>query len=259
MTDFPDFQRACVDHPPATFLVLGSGLGVIAERLRPLARVRFADIPGLPASTIVGHRGQWTLGLWESQCVLMSEGRLHYYEGHPWEVVVRPIQVAASLGVRRVLLTNAAGGIRDDLDPGSLMPIRDHLQWNQPHPWRVTPTSSPYSEELLEVIRQVGGAKLPGIYAAVTGPSYETPAEIRALRSVGADAVGMSTSREAMAARAAGLQVAAISMVTNRAAGLSAGKLDHQEVLAEGKASAARLGNLLEGILQRAGDSKNSR
>ncbi len=247
MIAFAEFERQCRTVRAEVFLVLGSGLGELIERVQPIARIGFADLPGLPPASVAGHRGQWTLGRWVGRAVLVSEGRLHYYEGHDWDVVTRPIRLAAQVGVRVALLTNAAGGIRDDLDPGSLMPIRDHLQWNRPYPWREPVRPSPYSPRLLRYWE----AKPAGVYAAVTGPSYETPAEIRALRSVGADAVGMSTSREVEAGVGAGLECAAISMITNRAAGLSSAKLDHHEVLAVGKAAANRLADLLERVLQR--------
>jgi purine-nucleoside phosphorylase len=176
-------------------------------------------------------------------------------------VVVRPILLAAELGAKFALLTNAAGGIRDDLAPGALMAIRDHLEWTRPTWWRHpgpgglgAPRPSPYSVALLEVLAQAAqevGLALPrGTYAALTGPCYETPAEIRALRAWGADAVGMSTAREVQAGANAGLACAAISCITNRAAGLSAAPLNHEEVLANAATVADRLGELLERALR---------
>lgn len=251
MIDFAAFVHACKRHVPGVFLVLGSGLGEISDRVEPIAQIAFSHIPKLPLSSISGHRGRWTLGRWGGRVVLVSEGRIHYYEGHDWPTVTRPIRLAAELGVRFAILTNAAGGIRDDLEPGSLMPIRDHLQWNQPTPWRGSVEPSPYAPDLLEIIERIGGCQPAGVYGAVCGPSYETPAEIRALRSMGADAVGMSTSREAIAGNESGLKCCALSMITNRAAGLSTSRLDHQEVLMEGRAAAGRLGDLLEQIVRR--------
>jgi purine-nucleoside phosphorylase len=254
---FEAFAARCRESPPLAFIVLGSGLGLVADRVEPLATIDFAAIPQLAASAVSGHRGRWTLGKWAGVPVVVSEGRLHYYEGHPWEVVVRPVQQAAELGARYALFTNAAGGIRDDLGPGSLLPIRDHLEWNRPYPWREAPRTPPYSPRLVGQVVEAAaalGLKLrPGVYAAVSGPSYETPAEIRALRSAGADAVGMSTSREAAAAVWAGLECAAVSLVTNRAAGLSGERLSHEEVLAAGRVSARKLAALLEGVLRRLG------
>ncbi|MFO0843057.1 MAG: purine-nucleoside phosphorylase [Gemmataceae bacterium] len=251
MSDYAAFERRCRDERVEAFVVLGSGLGALAERTEPMAALPFGATPGLPTSTVLGHKGRWTLGRWAGRVVLVSEGRLHYYEGHPWEMVQRPVRIAASLGARVALFTNAAGGIRDDLEPGTLMPIADHLVWNRPYPWRNPRPPSPYSDRLLRLMADAGHSTKPGTYAAVTGPSYETPAEIRALRWAGADAVGMSTCPEVEAAVAAGLECAAVSMITNRAAGLSAKKLSHEEVLATGRASASRLAALLEGLLAR--------
>lgn len=246
---FSAFAQSCRDHRPEVFVVLGSGLGAIVDRIGRFATIPFSAIPGVPESSVVGHRGQWTLGRLGGRVVLVSEGRLHYYEGHSWEMVCLPIRIAAALGVQFALLTNAAGGIRDDLRPGSLLPIRDHLEWNRPNPWREPARPSPYSARLAELMCRKDPDLRPGVYGVVTGPSYETPAEIRALRSGGADAVGMSTSREILAGVAAGLECGAISLITNRAAGLSSTAPDHREVLAAGKASASRLADLLEGVI----------
>jgi purine-nucleoside phosphorylase len=203
---------------------------------------------------VLGHKGRLTVGHWAGKAVLVAEGRLHYYEGHDWDTVTRPIRLAASLGVRQAILTNAAGGMRAHLVPGSLMPIQDHLEWNRPYPWREPPRPSPYAAHLLEHIvssgKAIGLDLTPGIYAAVTGPSYETPAEIRALQSVGAWAVGMSTSREVLAGAEAGLECAAVSLITNRAAGLSAEPLAHSEVLEMGRRAGLRLGELLEVVVR---------
>ncbi len=254
-TYFSEFREKCSMSPPEVFLVLGSGMGPLVRRVSAKASLSFADIPSLPSSSVAGHRGCLTLGEWGGRRVLVSEGRLHYYEGHSWSVVVRPIQLAAELGARIALLTNAAGGIRADLGPGKLMPIRDHLEWNHPNPWRAPARPSPYSPRLIEAFCEAGKTVemdlSPGIYAAVTGPSYETAAEIRALREVGADAVGMSTSREVQAGVATGMECAAISLITNRAAGLSAAPLDHAEVLATAQATAEQLADLLEEVLRR--------
>jgi purine-nucleoside phosphorylase len=251
---FELFRARCAEEPPEVLVVLGSGMGPLIARIRTRGSVPFAEVPGLPSSSVRGHVGRLTLGEWATRRVLICEGRLHYYEGHSWEVVVRPIRLAAELGVREAVLTNAVGGIRDDLGPGALMPIRDQIEWNEPSPWRRARPASPYSSRMLERICRAGeacGMKLsPGVYAAVSGPNYETPAEVRALRSVGADAVGMSTSRESLAGSTAGLVCGAVSLVTNRAVGLSAEPPNHEEVLATAKATAERLGDVLEAVLR---------
>jgi purine-nucleoside phosphorylase len=262
-TPFEEFRARCEAAAPAVFVVLGSGIGPLIARVKVESRLAYTDIPGLPASSVEGHRGCLTLGEWAGQRVIVAEGRLHYFEGHQWEVVVRPIQLAAELGARAALLTNAVGGIREDLEPGSLMPVRDHLEWNRPSPWGNGPEASPYSPRLVERICAGGKAcgldLKPGVYGAVTGPTYETPAEVRALRSAGVDAVGMSTSREILAGAQHGLECGAISLVTNRAAGLAAGTLSHEEVLATARATAEVLGRVLEVVLIRLFEDKTGR
>jgi purine-nucleoside phosphorylase len=265
MSDFSTLQHACQERRPIAFVVLGSGLGDVGQRLANPVSVGFSQVPGLPASSVVGHKGCLTLGDWQGRPVLLCEGRVHYYEGHPWPVVTRLIEVAAELGVRIALLTNAAGGIRADLSPGSLMAIRDHLCWLAPNPWRLPGPGSPagerpssYDPGLSRIVQEAGrsvGVELAvGVYAALTGPSYETPAEIRALKVWGADAVGMSTAREIEAGVDRGLRCAAVSCITNKAAGLSPSPLSHEEVLITARAQAVRLERLLGAVLARVAD-----
>jgi purine-nucleoside phosphorylase len=260
VSSYADLVESCRRSPPRVVLILGSGMGDVAQQLRDSVRVAFADVPGLPAATVHGHKGHLTLGDWAGRRVLLFEGRLHYYEGHVWEVVTRPIRLAAELGAQVAVLTNAAGGIRDGFQPGDLMAIRDHVECTYPASWRRPgpgglggPRRSPYSPRLLGCLRRAAGMtglKLPlGVYAQLTGPCYETPAEIRALKAWGADAVGMSTAREIEAGVEAGLECAAVSLITNRAAGLSAGTLSHAEVLAAGASGATRVAQLLEALL----------
>jgi purine-nucleoside phosphorylase len=253
---FAALADSCRQAPPRVALVLGSGMGHVADRLHHKQSVLFADIPGLPAASVHGHKGCLTLGDWAGKRVLLFEGRLHHYEGHPWEVVVRPIQTAAALGARIAVLTNAAGGIADPLGPGSLMAIRDHVEWTRPFFWRqpgLGARPSPYAPRLLQILADTAkGLNCDlheGIYTAVTGPSYETSAEIRAMKAWGGDAVGMSTAREIQAGHDAGLECAAVSLITNRAAGLSGTALNHEEVLAMAAAQSMRLADLLEGFL----------
>lgn len=257
---FPELVEECRQQPPAVVIVLGSGLGDAARtRIEELAAVPFAGIPNLGASSVIGHRGRLVLGRWAGQCVLVFEGRLHFYEGHCWEQVVQSVRLAASLGVRRLILTNASGGIAERLTPGSLMVLRAHLDTTRRAWWRppTPPSPPPYTSSLRQHLQQsaeAAGVELSeGVYAAVTGPCYETPAEVRALRTWGADAVGMSTAREAEAAAEMGLECAALSCITNRAAGLSGGALNHEEVLAVAGTQARRLADLLGSYLSRQG------
>jgi purine-nucleoside phosphorylase len=245
MSAFAAFSSHCRSAPPRVAVVLGSGLGEGARAFVETAAVPFADVPGLAVPTVHGHRGALAYGHWSGTPALLFHGRMHYYEGHPREIVTAPVRVAAQLGVTRFIMTNAAGGIHPTLELGSLMAIRSHLKLIGAGAWRTLASgavlSSPYSPRLLDRLPGL----LTGVYAALTGPSYETPAEIGALAACGVDAVGMSTALEAEAAAELGMEVAAISCVTNRAAGLSAEVLDHKEVLVNAKLAVGRLGDLI--------------
>lgn len=242
---FTAFRSAATALAPRTAVVLGSGLGGATAGFAPAATVGYADVPGLIPPTIAGHRGQLAVGHWNGVPVLVCFGRVHFYEGHPWDRVTRLVTHLAEFGVRRLLLTNAAGGIHSELRPGSVMAIRAHLKLLDREAWRSLSPSAPYSPQLVELLQQLEPGLLAGTYAALTGPCYETPAEIRALAVIGADAVGMSTAIEAETALALGLEVAGLSSITNKAAGLSDGPLSHKEVEECGRAMAARVGELI--------------
>ena len=243
-------------------IALGSGLAAIAVKWRALLSVPFSEIAGLSAPSVPGHKGCMTLAKCGRKSVLLLEGRLHLYEGHSTEAIARPVRLAHSLGVRTFLSTNAAGGIDPRLLPGSFMLIRDHIDWTQTvagksvsgYFERAT-ESSLYSPRLMSILRQEAERLsidlLPGTYAAVSGPNYETPAEIRALRSCGADAVGMSTIHEVRAAYDLGMEYVAISCITNRAAGLdSAAEITHDEVLQTADAASHHLAPLIEACIE---------
>lgn len=250
-------------QPPRVAIVLGSGLGDLAKRVRCQEQLAFADVPGLEQPTVPGHQGKLILGTWGGQNVLLCSGRLHFYEGHSWHNVTQPIRLAHDLGARVLVLTNAAGGIRDDLVPGSLLAVNAHLEWARVLQPTATGTAAnpglplrrTYDPSLMSLLQDSARAldmTLPsGVYAQVTGPCYETPAEIRALKSLGVDAVGMSTAREAESAVELGLTCAAVSCITNRAAGLGPGRIHHEEVLSLTARSRERIGRLLEGLLER--------
>jgi purine-nucleoside phosphorylase len=258
---FTQLAETARSSQPRLALVLGSGLGNVARRLQRPITVPFIDIPALPAATVAGHAGSIILGDWLEHRVLIFEGRLHYYEGHSWRDVTAPVQIADILGAPAILFSNAAGGIHDALTAGNLMAIRDHFEWNRPYAWRhpgpggIGPEQrSPYSPALLAKLVQATGRLgmelFQGVYAAVTGPCYETPAEIRALKACGADAVGMSTTREVQAAHDLGMECAAVSCITNRAAGLSSRPIDHAEVLTTAAARSETLADLVEEVLR---------
>ena len=254
MTPFAEFERAVQGLRPTCAVILGSGLGDAAVRFRELASIHFSDVVGLVTTTVRGHAGRLAAGVWGETPALLFHGRPHLYEGHSRDIVTSPVRVAARLGIQRLILTNAAGGIHPSLSPGHLMAIRAHIDLIGRNAWRAFSASNefaePYSQELIRALRDFDGQLFAGVYAALTGPSYETPAEIHALRECGADAVGMSTALEAEAAANIGLEVAAITCITNKAAGMSAGALDHAEVLVNAKLAVERLGGLLGQLIK---------
>lgn len=257
-----DAFRAAITRSDKSLLaiVLGSGMGPVIDRITPRAAVAFGDVPGLVPPTVAGHKGQIIFGDFAERPVIAFTGRLHYYEGHPWNRVVRTVEVAAELGAKTLILTNASGGINHSFEPGSLMVLTRHLEWNSPaecmallrghregssSPPQNTPYSARINEQLQVAADECAVPLHRGVYLSVTGPTYETPAEIRAARVCGADAVGMSTTREALRAAELGMNVAAISCIANRAAGLSAEPLSHKEVLHVVAAASANLAQLL--------------
>jgi purine-nucleoside phosphorylase len=247
-------------------VVLGSGLGAWASRLQHSQRLPYSSIPHMPAPSVAGHSGQLWLGRLGGTRVACLEGRVHAYEGHPVERVVFGVRLLAELGCRAVLLTNAAGGIRADLSPGSLMLLTDHLNLsgNNPlvawkpegHPCFVDLTQA-YDAGLAAAARaaahELGQSLAEGVYAGLLGPSYETPAEIRMLRTLGADAVGMSTVLETIALRERGVRVGAVSCITNLAAGLSPAPLSHAEVQQTAAEARERFEALLDAWVSMAG------
>jgi purine-nucleoside phosphorylase len=229
---------------PRLAIILGSGLGELADRIERAANIAYADIPGFPPSTVVGHAGRLIAGAIEGCDVIALSGRFHLYEGHSAAVAALPVRVAHALGARALFVSNAAGGIRATLNPGDLMLIDDHinLMWRNPligpvvdGDERFPDMSAPYDRELLALLRDAAlDSGIPvqeGVYAGLLGPSYETPAEVRMLRWMGADAVGMSTVPEVLAARAIGMRVAGVSCITNHAAGMTSQPLSHAEVI----------------------------
>ena len=251
---------------PSVGLILGSGLGAFADTFETRVALPFGDIPGLPSSTIVGHAGQLVYGRRGGVELLAMQGRIHYYEGHDLGRVAFPARVLVAAGCKTLVVTNAAGGVDATLAAGDIVVIRDHLNLLGGSPLRgpnddalgprfpdMTAAYDPALRALAAAAgRDVGLTLREGVYAASSGPQYETPAEVRMLRGLGADLVGMSTVLEAIAARAAGAEVFGLSLVTNLAAGLTGAPLDHHEVLAAGAAAATRMGALLRELVTRA-------
>jgi len=257
-----EFLRAGTTLRPRVALVLGSGLGGLIE-LEESAVTPYAEIPGWPPSTAIGHAGRLIFGRLGEQPVAVMDGRSHLYEGLSPAQVTHGVRVLARLGVKTIIFTNASGGVNPAWGAGTLVLISDHINLQGVNPLvgpnddslgpRFPDMSDAYSVRLRELARRAGeemGVALPeGVYAAMLGPSYETPAEIRFLRAIGADLVGMSTVPEVIVARHMGLDVLAISCVTNAAAGVLPQKLNHEEVLETGRRMAATLVKLLRTLL----------
>ena len=256
--------RTRLQATPSVALVLGSGLGALADRVEEPVAVPYAEIPGFANATVAGHAGRLVAGRLEGVDVVVFQGRYHAYEGHDPTALATPVRTAAALGARTLIVTCAAGGVTRRLAPGTLMLLTDHLNLMglnplvgpaRPDEPRFPDLTDAYDPALRERARaaaaELGVELAEGVYAAMLGPSYETPAEIRMLERLGADAVGMSTVPEVIAARAAGLRVLGIALITNAAAGVVEGGLDHQEVIAAGTGAAGTFQALVRETIAR--------
>lgn len=258
------YIRSITDFVPKAALVLGSGLGGFTEKLDSiLCEIPYSDIPGFPVSTVSGHAGKFIMGYVEGVPLICMSGRVHYYEGYAPEDVVLPLRVMHALGAEFLFLTNAAGGISSDLKPGSLVLLRDHISLFIPNPLigendpdegeRFPDMSEVYDPKLRELVEKAASeadVRLEsGVYCQLSGPSYETPAEIRLLQRLGADVVGMSTVMEAITAHHAGMKVCAISFVSNMAAGINTHALSHEEVKEAGIQAAPRFTRLVRAAI----------
>ncbi|MEG0275937.1 MAG: purine-nucleoside phosphorylase [Coprobacillus sp.] len=245
-------------------IILGSGLGPLADEIENPTIIDYKDIPHFPKSTIAGHEGKLYIGTIEEKTVCAMKGRFHYYEGHDMDVVTLPVRVFAKLGIEFLFVTNACGGIREDLNPGQITLITDHLGFNAPSSLRgpnldefgprFKDMTEVYSRKLGSIAKDVAKkydiSLKEGVYAFFPGPMYETPAEIRALKVMGADMVGMSTVPEAIVARHSGMTTLGISLVTNKAAGLGATELDHKEVMEAAKKAEINLVTLTKQVIK---------
>ena len=232
------------DFKPEIGIILGSGLGELADEFCKIS-IEYKDIPGFEASAVTGHKGRLVFAEINGKNIVMMQGRIHYYEGHTIQKVVFPVKVMKKLGVKTLIITNAAGGVNPSFNPSDLMIITDHINYMGINPLigandssmgeRFPDMSEIYTPELVELVKKIGqniGIELQeGVYMAFTGPSYETPAEVRMARIIGADAIGMSTVPEAITACWAGMKVIGLSCICNSAAGVSNTKLSHQDVI----------------------------
>ncbi len=253
---------------PQAALVLGSGLGGFANALRTEAVMDYREIEGFPVSTVAGHKGRFVFGYAGEVPVVCMQGRVHYYEGYAMQDVVLPIRLMKLMGARRLLLTNAAGGIKDGMQPGDLMAITGQIASFVPSPLigpnveelgeRFPDMSGIYDKGLLELVcaaaKECGIALKKGVYLQMTGPQYESPQEIAMCRVLGADAVGMSTACEAIAARHMGMEVAGISCISNLAAGISPVPLSHDEVKRAADQAAEKFGRLVYRVISGMGE-----
>lgn len=258
-----EFIRTKTDLRPTVGLVLGSGLGDFADTLEDAVRIAYSDIPNFPVPTVPGHSGALVFGKKCGQTVVVLEGRIHYYEGLPQQEITLPIRVLAAIGVKILVLTNACGGVNLSFRPGDLMLISDHINFSGANPLigpnlddfgpRFPDMSDLYTATLRAAIKEkaaAAGIRLQeGVYAMYSGPNYETPAEIRMFRILGADTVGMSTVPEALVAGHCGMQVVGISCVTNMAAGVLPVKLSHAEVMETAALVHDKFQNLLDIVL----------
>ncbi|HSD45632.1 MAG TPA: purine-nucleoside phosphorylase, partial [Pyrinomonadaceae bacterium] len=257
--------RARTKLEPRIALVLGSGLGAFADDFEEAVGIPYEEIPGFVSSTAQGHAGRLVIGKVDTVPVVAMQGRVHYYEGYSLEEVTFPVRTFKLLGVKTLILTNASGGISVQLNQGTLMVISDHVNLIGDNPLRgpnderfgprFPDMSAVYSRELQEMVieeaNEIGVEVRRGIYGALSGPSYETPAEIHLLRNLGADAVGMSTVPEAIVARHMDLEVLGISCITNMAAGISDEPINHEEVMATGDRVRETFGQLLRRVVGR--------
>ncbi len=240
-----DYILSRISYRPTIGMVLGSGLGDFADTLEDAVRIPYAEIPNFPVPTAPGHVGALVFGKKQGKEVVVLQGRIHFYEGLSQQKITLPIRVLAALGIKTLVLTNAAGGVNLDFAPGTLMMISDHINYSGANPLigpnlddfgpRFPDVTDLYTKTLREAVKaaakDAGIEVREGVYMMFSGPNYETPAEVRMAKIVGADAVGMSTVPEALVAGHCGMEVIGISCITNIAAGLSDQKLDHSEVL----------------------------
>lgn len=270
MTDNEKVQAAAeyiekrISNRPESAIILGSGLGGYEDGLNEAVRIPYKEIPGFQMSTAPGHKGEMVIGERCGKIVLVMSGRFHYYEGYSMQEITFPIRVMSLLSIKRLIITNASGGINPTFSPGSLMLVKDHINLSGCNPLiglnfekslsRFPDMGDAYSAKLRSIIKEKAASEnIPiceGVYAFMTGPSFETPAEIRMISTIGGDAVGMSSVPEAIAARSVGIEVAAISCITNMATGISERPLSGDEVLEIGRKTAPIFARIVDAAIE---------
>lgn len=254
-----------IEDIPEVAVILGSGLGCLADEVKDKIVIEYESIPNFPKSTVAGHAGEFIYGDLEGKKVIMMNGRFHFYEGYDMKTVTFAVRVLAKLGIKKLIVTNAAGGVNTSFRPGDLMIIKDHINFSGTNPLigrnlddfgpRFPDMSQPYDKELIDLAFNVAGKKdikvVSGVYFMMTGPNYETPAEIRMVRTLGGDAVGMSTVPEVIVAKHCGMKVLGISCITNMACGILDKPLNHEEVIETSNMVKDKFKTLIKEILNR--------
>lgn len=258
-----DFIRAKIKDLPEIAVILGSGLGTLVEEVENKIEINYSDIPNFPVSTVCGHEGKFVYGDIRGKRVIMMQGRFHFYEGHNINAVAFPVRVLRLLGIEKLIVTNAAGGVNTEFNPGDLMIIKDHINLSGVNPLigknieefgpRFPDMSSSYNKDFIKIAKktaeEIDIRVKEGVYAMMTGPSYETPAEVKMIRILGADAVGMSTVPEVITANHCGMKVLGISCITNMAAGILNQPLSHKEVIETSNIVKENFKRLVAGII----------
>lgn len=264
------YIKSKAKHKPSIGLILGSGLGVLADEIEEAVKIKYEEIPDFPVSTVEGHAGQLVIGTLGNIQVVAMQGRFHFYEGYSLDKVTFPVRVMKELGVDTLIVTNAAGGVNESFRPGDLMIISDHINYMGTNPLigpndaalgvRFPDMSAAYDKDLRRLAKQTAEemniSVQEGVYTAVSGPSYETPAEVRFLRTIGSDAVGMSTVPEVIVARHSGLRVLGVSCISNAAAGILDQPLSHDEVMEVTEKVKADFLRLIKTVVAKIGDKQ---
>lgn len=259
-----DYIKDKIKYDPEIAIILGSGLGELADEIKNKVIIKYSDIPNMPKSTVKGHKGQFVFGELFNKKVVAMQGRFHYYEGNKMEVLALPIYILKYIGVKNIIVTNAAGGVNTKLTPGDFMIINDHINFAFDNPLigkndeklgtRFPDMSQPYNRELINICKntakKIGLKVKEGTYFMMSGPSYETPAEVRMIRELGGDAVGMSTVPEVIAANHCGLKVLGISCITNMASGVLDKPLTHSEVIETSERVKSNFSKLIKEIVK---------